>query len=90
MSPAIVHIQTDPTVKDAAERIFEEQGFTLSGAVNLFLLRTIQEKAIPFELSTDTPNDVTAAAIEEGRRIAYSDEYQGYHSMEELRKALEV
>ena len=36
------------------------------------------------------PNEITDDAIEEGRRIAHSNEYQGYHSIEELRKALEV
>ena len=37
-----------------------------------------------------TPNEVTASAIEEGRRIAHDKDYPGYHSMEALRKALEV
>ena len=90
MSPATVSIQTDSAVKDAAERIFEGHGLTLSSAVNLFLLRTVQENAIPFDFGEEIPNETTVAAIEEGRRIAYSKDYQGYHSIEELRRALDV
>lgn len=35
------------------------------------------------------PNAETAAAIEEGRKIAYDDNVEGYSNMEDLKKALE-
>lgn len=38
----------------------------------------------------DIPNETTAAAIEEGRKIAYDDAIQGYHSIDKLREALKV
>jgi antitoxin component of RelBE/YafQ-DinJ toxin-antitoxin module len=46
------------------------------------------KQLLPFDLKLDTPNSLTAAAIEEGRRIAYDDTIKGYSSMEDLRKAL--
>ena len=36
-----------------------------------------------------TPNEVTAAAIEEGRRIAYDSSVKGYTNMDDLKAALE-
>ena len=40
-------------------------------------------------LKTD-PNEVTAAAIEEGRRIASDSSVKGYTNIEDLKAALEV
>lgn len=47
------------------------------------------KQLLPFDLKLDTPNSLTAAAIEEGRRIAHDDTIKGYSSKEDLRKALE-
>jgi hypothetical protein len=50
----------------------------------------IRENGIPFSLKLDVPNETTAAAIEEGRRIATDSSVKGYSDMESLKKALEV
>lgn len=42
------------------------------------------------ELKLDMPNEVTATAIEEGRRIASDSSVKGNTSMEELKAALEA
>ena len=39
---------------------------------------------------THEPNEITALAIEESRRIAYDSESKGYSDINELRKASEV
>ena len=85
-----LNIRTDKDVKDQAERIFNELGLNLTTAVNLFLRTTIRERGIPFPLKLDVPNEVTMAAIEEGRRIAYDSGVKGYSSMDTLKAALEV
>ena len=77
------NIRTDKEVKDKAEEIFSELGLNMTTAVNIFLRTAIREHGIPFELKLDIPNDITAAAIEEGRKIM-SD------PMDALREALEV
>jgi DNA-damage-inducible protein J len=43
----------------------------MTTAINMFLRTTIRENGIPFALKLDVPNKKTAAAIEEGRHIAY-------------------
>ena len=41
----------------------------MTTAVNIFLRTAIREHGIPFELKLEVPNDTTAAAIEEGRKM---------------------
>ena len=90
MASTNLNVRTDSDVKEAAERIFEALGLNMTTAVNIFLRQTIRENGIPFELKLDVPNQVTAAAIEEGRKIAYDKKATGYHSISDLRAALEV
>ena len=90
MATTNLNIRTDKEIKDQAERIFSELGLNMSTAINMFLRTTIRENGIPFALKLDVPNEVTAAAIEEGRRIASDRSVKGYTRMEELKAALEA
>ena len=83
-----LNIRTDRDVKEQADRIFSELGLNMTTAVNMFLRTTIREKGIPFKLKLDTPNEVTTAAIEEGRRIASDSHVKGYTNMKDLKTAL--
>jgi DNA-damage-inducible protein J len=85
-----LNIRTDKEIKDQAEQIFSELGLSMTTAVNMFLRTTIREHGIPFELKLDVPNETTAAAIEEGRRIALDSGVKGYTSMDELKAALDL
>ena len=89
MATTNLNIRTDKNVKEQAEKIFNELGMNMSTAVNVFLKTTIRENGIPFELKLDTPNAMTAQAIEEGRKIAMDPKAKGYTSIDDLRKALE-
>ena len=90
MESTNLNIRTDKAVKAAAEKIFEELGMNMTTAVNIFLRQTIRENGIPFELKLSVPNETTAAAIEEGRRIARNQKVKGYKSIDELKAALDV
>ena len=81
-----LNIRTDKDVKEQADRIFSELGLNMTTAINMFL----RENGIPFALKLDTPNEVTAAAIEEGRRIAFDSSVKGYTDMDDLKAALEA
>ncbi len=85
-----LNIRTDKAVKEQAELIFNELGLNMTTAINIFLRTTIREQGIPFPLKLDVPNEITAAAIEEGRRIATDATIEGYTSMDALKAALEV
>ncbi len=88
MATTNLNIRTDKAVKDQAEAIFNKLGFNMTTAVNMFLRATIRENGIPFDLRLDVPNEVTASAIEEGRRLVADPSAPRYSSMDELKAAL--
>ena len=90
MATTNLNIRTEKAIKDQAESIFNELGINMTTAVNMFLRTAIREHGIPFELMLDVPNDSTAAAIEEGRKLMADQAAPRYSSMEELKAALEV
>lgn len=90
METTNLNIRTDKQIKEQAEEIFKELGLNMTTAVNMFLRTAIREHGIPFELKLEAPNEITAAAIEEGRRLMNDPSAPRYSSMESLKEALEV
>ncbi len=90
MATTNLNIRTDKAIKAQAEEIFSELGLNMTTAINMFLRTTIREQGIPFELKLDVPNDTTAAAIEEGRKLMADPSAPRYSSMEELKAALDL
>lgn len=90
MSTTNLNIRTDKEVKDQADKIFNELGLNMTTAINIFLRTAIREHGLPFAVKLDVPNEITAAAIEEGRRIASDGSVKGYTGIDDLRKALEA
>ena len=90
MATTNLNIRTDKAIKAQAEEIFSELGLNMTTAINMFLRTTIREQGIPFELKLDVPNDTTAAAIEEGRKLMADPSAPRYSSMEELKTALDL
>jgi len=89
MATTNLNIRTDVDVKCAAEQLFNELGLNLTTAVNMFLRQAIRTGGIPFEVKLNTPNEVTANAIAEGRRLMRDPAVKGYCSMDELKAALD-
>ena len=56
---------------------------------NISLRTAIREYGIPFELKPEVPNDTTAAAIEEGRKMMQSSSPR-YSDIETLKTDLDV
>ena len=90
MATTNLNIRTDKEIKDQAEQIFAELGITMSTAVNIFLRTAVREHGIPFALKIDVPNDTTAAAIQEGRKMLKDPTEPRYSSMESLKAALDA
>ena len=85
-----LNIRTDKAIKDQAEMIFNELGLNMTTAVNMFLRATIREHGIPFELKLEVPNDTTATAIEEGKKMLNNPSAPRYSSMDTLKAALDA
>ena len=52
--------------------------------------KEINEQGIPSSQKLEKYNKATVAAIKEGRKIAKNPNAKGYHSMDKLKKALEL
>lgn len=52
--------------------------------------KDIKERGITSSLKSEKYNKVTVEAIEEGRKIAKDPNAKGYHTVDELKKALEL
>jgi DNA-damage-inducible protein J len=50
---AQVSIRIDDNVKDDADKLFEELGLTLSGAVNIFVRQALRQRGIPFVVTIE-------------------------------------
>ena len=47
---AILQVRIDPKIKEEASKVYESLGLDLSTAVRLFLMKSIDENGLPFEL----------------------------------------
>ena len=90
MESTNLNIRTDKAVKDQAEAIFNELGLNMTAAVNMFLKTVIRQNGITLDLRLDVPNETTASAIEEGRKLMNDPSASRYSSMDELKTALKV
>lgn len=88
MASTNLNIRTDKAVKDQAEAIFNELGLNMTTAVNMFLKTVIRQNGITLDLRLDVPNETTASAIEEGRKLMNDPSAPRYSSMDELKTAL--
>lgn len=88
MASTNLNIRTDKAVKDQAEAIFNELGLNMTTAVNMFLKTVIRQNGITIDLRLDVPNETTASAIEEGRKLMNDPSAPRYSSMDELKTAL--
>lgn len=90
MATTNLNIKTDKAIKEQAEQIFNELGLNMTTAVNMFLRTTVREHGIPFEFKLEVPNETTAAAIEEGRRLLADNTAPRYSNIEDLKAALDI
>ena len=86
MAQTNVNIRMDEATKIAFDQFCEEIGLSVSSAFNIFARTVVREQRIPFELTTETPNEETRRAIEnvrQGKNLS-----RGFHSVAELMEDL--
>ncbi len=65
MGQTNVNIRMDENLKRDFNILCSDLGLTMTAAFNVFAKTVVRQQRIPFEISTDTPNAETIAAIEE-------------------------
>lgn len=82
-----LNIRTPKDVKAQAELIFDELGISTTAAFNIFLRQVIRSHGIPFSLTLDTPNEVTAKALKDAEEG--NDIHGPFTNVEDLIKSLQ-
>ena len=89
MATTNINIRVDNTLKNDAEKLFNDLGLTMTSAITIFLRSAVNNNGIPFELKKREPNPVTTAAlIESDAIIANPSAYTAYSSAEQMTKAI--
>lgn len=84
MQNTSITIRTDKEIKDKVKNLYAALGMDLTTAVNVFFRQSLLHNGMPFELSLDTPNAVTLAALEEGDKMINDPSATRYSSVEAL------
>lgn len=86
MAKVSTNITIDAEVKKQAQELFADLGLDLSTAINIYLKKALAEQGIPFEVSREIPNTVTAKAIADSENG--NDVYGPFDSVDSLMEAL--
>ena len=76
-------IRMNVETKKEAEAMFDSLGMSLTTAINIFIKQSLRTRGIPFQITMDTPNAVTFAAMEEARQLAKDPNAKTYASVED-------
>ena len=76
-------IRMNVETKKEAEAMFDSMGMSLTTAINIFIKQSLRTRSIPFQITMDTPNTVTLAAMEEARKLASDPNTKTYASVED-------
>lgn len=85
-----ISIRMDTELKTQADLFFAELGMNISTAFTIFVRQALREGKIPFEISLNTPNNETVAAMLEAERIAKDPSVKGYTDLDDLFETLKA
>ena len=81
-----VTLRVDEELKKQADVLFADLGLSLTTAFNIFLRQSVREQQIPFQVTRNTPNAATLAAMAAAEKG--EDLYGPYDSVSDLIEAL--
>ena len=84
-----VSFRIDSDLKAQADALFSELGLNMTTAFNIFLRQAVRQGGIPFEITLDTPNAETVAALLEARQMTANPDTKKY-SVEDALKELKT
>lgn len=65
MAQTNVNIRMDENLKKQFDHLCSELGLNMTTAFNIFAKAMVRQKGIPFDVSLNTPNQETLAAIDD-------------------------
>lgn len=64
MAQTSISIRIDEDIKKEAEILFNNLGMNMTTAVNIFVRQALNERAIPFKIKENIPNETTTKTEE--------------------------
>ena len=83
-----VSFRIDSTLKAQADKLFSELGMNMTTAFNIFLRQSVREGCIPFDITMNTPNSETIAALLEAKALLSRPDVKRFSDVEEALKEL--
>lgn len=83
-----VSFRIDSTLKTQADKLFSELGMNMTTAFNIFLRQSVREGCIPFDITINTPNADTIAALLEAKDILNRPDVKRYSDVDEALREL--
>ena len=83
-----VSFRIDSSLKAQADKLFSELGMNMTTAFNIFLRQSVREGCIPFDITLNTPNRETIAALIEAKEILNRPDTKRYSDVEEALREL--
>ena len=84
-----VSFRIDSDLKAQADALFSQLGMNMTTAFNIFLRQSVREGYIPFEITLNTPNSETVAALIEAQQLMNNPDTKKYDiedALKELKK----
>jgi len=89
MAQTSINIRMDENLKREFDGLCGDLGLSMSAAVNVFARAAVRRQGIPFEVSKNTPNAETIAAIEEVEAMIKDPTLgKSYTNVDEMMKEL--
>lgn len=83
-----VSFRIDSNLKSQADKLFSELGMNMTTAFNIFLRQSVREGCIPFDITINTPNSETVAALLEAKNIVNNPDVKRFSNVEDALKEL--
>ena len=81
-------VRMDSEIKKKCEALYNELGMNLTTAINVFLRQSLRVGGFPFDVTLNTPNATTIAAMNEAERLAKDPSTKRYSDVEEALREL--
>lgn len=81
-----VSFRIDSELKSQADALFSQLGMNMTTAFNIFLRQSVREGCIPFDITINTPNAETVAAMLEAERMLRDSSVKSYDVEDALKE----
>jgi addiction module RelB/DinJ family antitoxin len=88
MNTSAIKFRTQKRIKEQANKIVQNLGFSLEEILNAYLKQIIRTKAVYFSLQKEEPSEYLIRAIEKADQENKNGEYHSFDNVDDFIKSL--